>query len=205
MKTLKILFLLTVALVAAAAVIFGMRDYKSGYEVGDIATDFSLKDVSGNQVSLSQFNDAKGFILVFMCNTCPFSIANEERILALDKKYKSVGFPVIGINPNNPVVSPGDSFEAMQQRAKEKNLTFPYLFDEGQQVYPQYGATKTPHVFILKKENGLVIKYIGAIDNSVRDSETVTEKYVENAINSLLSDEDIKTTTTKAIGCSIKE
>lgn len=205
MKTLKILFLLTVALVAAAAVIFGMRDYKSGYEVGDIATDFSLKDVSGNQVSLSQFNDAKGFILVFMCNTCPFSIANEERILALDKKYKSVGFPVIGINPNNPVVSPGDSFEAMQQRSKEKNFTFPYLFDEEQQVYPQYGATKTPHVFILKKENGLVIKYIGAIDNSVRDSETVTEKYVENAINSLLSDEDIKTTTTKAIGCSIKE
>ncbi|RXG20466.1 thioredoxin family protein [Leeuwenhoekiella aequorea] len=205
MKTLKILFLLTVALVAAAAVIFGMRDYKSGYEVGDIATDFSLKNVSGNQVSLSQFNDAKGFILVFMCNTCPFSIANEERILALDKKYKSVGFPVIGINPNNPVVSPGDSFEAMQQRAKEKNFTFPYLFDEGQQVYPQYGATKTPHVFILKKENDLVVKYIGAIDNSVRDSETVTEKYVENAINSLLSDEDIKTTTTKAIGCSIKE
>ena len=205
MKTLKILVLLTVALVAAAAVIFGMRDYKTGYEVGDIATDFSLKDVSGKQVSLSQFNDAKGFILVFMCNTCPFSIANEERILALDKKYKSVGFPVIGINPNNPVVSPGDSFEAMQQRAKEKNFTFPYLFDEEQQVYPQYGATKTPHVFILKKENGLVVKYIGAIDNSVRDSETVTEKYVENAINSLLSDEDIKTTTTKAIGCSIKE
>ena len=205
MKTLKILVLLTVALVAAAAVIFGMRDYKSGYEVGDIATDFSLKDVSGKQVSLSQFNDAKGFILVFMCNTCPFSIANEERILALDKKYKSVGFPVIGINPNNPVVSPGDSFEAMQQRAKEKNFTFPYLFDEGQQVYPQYGATKTPHVFILKKENGLVVKYIGAIDDSVRDSETVTEKYVENAINSLLSDEDIKTTSTKAIGCSIKE
>ncbi len=205
MKTLKILVLLTVALVAAAAVIFGMRDYKTGYEVGDIATDFSLKDVSGKQVSLSQFNDAKGFILVFMCNTCPFSIANEERILALDKKYKSVGFPVIGINPNNPVVSPGDSFEAMQQRAKEKNFTFPYLFDEGQQVYPQYGATKTPHVFILKKENGLVVKYIGAIDDSVRDSETVTEKYVENAINSLLSDEDIKTTSTKAIGCSIKE
>ena len=205
MKTLKILVLLTVALVAAAAVIFGMRDYKTGYEVGDIATDFSLKDVSGNQVSLSQFNDAKGFILVFMCNTCPFSIANEERILALDKKYKSVGFPVIGINPNNPVVSPGDSFEAMQQRAKEKNFTFPYLFDEEQQVYPQYGATKTPHVFILKKENGLVVKYIGAIDDSVRDSETVTEKYVENAINSLLSDEDIKTTSTKAIGCSIKE
>tara|TARA_R110000751_G_scaffold1474_12_gene5603 strand:- start:316 stop:933 length:618 start_codon:yes stop_codon:yes gene_type:complete len=205
MKTLKILVLLTVALVAAAAVIFGMRDYKTGYEVGDIATDFSLKDVSGKQVSLSQFNDAKGFILVFMCNTCPFSIANEERILALDKKYKSVGFPVIGINPNNPVVSPGDSFEAMQQRAKEKNFTFPYLFDEGQQVYPQYGATKTPHVFILKKESGLVVKYIGAIDDSVRDSETVTENYVENAINSLLSDEDIKTTSTKAIGCSIKE
>ena len=205
MKTLKILVLLTVALVAAAAVIFGMRDYKSGYEVGDIATDFSLKDVSGNQVSLSQFNDAKGFILVFMCNTCPFSIANEERILALDKKYKSVGFPVIGINPNNPVVSPGDSFEAMQQRSKEKNFTFPYLFDEEQQVYPLYGATKTPHVFILKKESGLVVKYIGAIDDSVRDSETVTEKYVENAINSLLSDEDIKTTSTKAIGCSIKE
>ena len=177
----------------------------SGYQIGDVVSDFELKNVDGKMISLSDYNEAKGFIITFTCNTCPFAIAYEDRIIALDKKYASKGYPVIAINPNNPLVQPGDSFMAMQQRAKEKGFTFPYLVDEGQKVYPKYGATKTPHMYILQKtKKGNVVKYIGAIDDNHKDASAVKTKYVENAVDALLKGEEIKQTETKAIGCSIK-
>jgi len=176
-----------------------------GYNVGDSATDFKLMNVDDSMVSLSDYKKAKGFIVIFTCNTCPVSIRNEDRILALDKKYKPLGFPVIAINPNNPKVQPGDSFELMKVRAKEKGFTFPYLFDKGQKIFPQYGASATPHVYLLQKETkGLIVKYIGGIDNSSRNPDTVTIKYVENAVDALLDGEPIEVTFTRAIGCSIK-
>ncbi len=177
----------------------------SGYKVGDIAEDFKLKNIDGKMVSLADYKDANGFIIVFTCNTCPYSVANEDRLNALDAKYKDKGYPVIAINPNNPAVQPGDSFELMKVRAKQKNFTFPYLFDEGQKVYPKYGATKTPHVYILKHEQeGLRVKYIGAIDDSSRNEANVNTKYVEEAVDALIANKAVPTTSTKAIGCSIK-
>lgn len=176
-----------------------------GYKVGDIATDFSLKNIDDSMVSMADFKDAKGFIVIFTCNTCPYSIAYEDRIIALDKKYKNLGYPVIAINPNDPEAQKGDSFDLMKVRAKEKGFTFPYLLDVGQKIYPQYGATKTPHVFILQKESdGLQVKYIGAIDDSSRNADAVKTKYTENAVDALLAGKTINETTTKAIGCSIK-
>ena len=175
------------------------------YTIGEKAEDFSLKNIDGKMVSLADFEDARGFIVVFTCNTCPYAVANEDRIIALDKKYKPLGFPVIAINPNNPEASSGDSFELMKVRAAEKGFTFPYLLDEGQKVYPKYGATKTPHVFVLEKENrDLIVKYIGAIDDSSRDPSAVTKKYVENAVDALLAGQTIETVSTRAIGCGIK-
>ena len=177
----------------------------SGYKIGDVATDFSLLNVDDKNVSLSGYADAKGFILIFTCNHCPYAVAYEDRIIALDKKYKKIGYPVIAINPNDPVKQPQDSFELMKVRAKEKGFTFPYLFDDGQKVYPQYGATKTPHVYILQKtDRGNIVQYIGAIDNNHNDAATVTEKYVENAVDALLAGNEVKVKETKAIGCTIK-
>ena len=93
----------------------------------------------------------------------------------------------------------------MQQRAQDKGFTFPYLLDDGQEVYPKYGATKTPHVYIIKKENDRnTIKYIGAIDNNTRNEAAVTERYVEDAVDALLAGKNVQVTETKAIGCSIK-
>ena len=175
------------------------------YTIGEKAEDFSLKNIDGKMVSLADFEEARGFIIIFTCNTCPYAVANEDRIIALDKKYKPLGFPVIAINPNNPETSSGDSFELMKVRAEEKGFTFPYLLDEGQKVYPKYGATKTPHVFVLEKENrDLIVKYIGAIDDSSRDPSAVTKKYVENAVDALLAGQSIETVSTRAIGCGIK-
>ncbi len=176
-----------------------------GYDIGDIATDFELMNVDGNTVSLSDYADAKGFIITFTCNTCPFAVAYEDRVIALHEKYASQGYPVIAIMANNPDVKPGDNFEAMIARAKSKGFTFPYLLDHGQEIYPQYGATKTPHMFILEKtDRGNVVRYIGAIDNNYKDATRVTEKYVEDAVDALLAGGLVERAETKAIGCSIK-
>ncbi|HSD14181.1 MAG TPA: thioredoxin family protein [Flavobacterium sp.] len=203
MKTVKIAALVLLVSIMSAFTL--VKSESGGYQIGDIATDFSLKNVNGKKVSLSDFKDAKGFIVVFTCNHCPYAKAYEDRIIALDKKYKSMGYPVIAINPNNPAVQPDDSFEMMQKRAKEKNFGFPYLFDDGQKIYPQYGATKTPHVYILEKnKGGNVVRYIGAIDDNYSDESEVKNKYVENAVDALLKNQDVPVKTTKAIGCSIK-
>lgn len=203
MRKLKISLVLIVFTLITA---FGLKSTSEGYKIGDKATDFSLKNIDNKMVSMANYHDAKGFIIIFTCNTCPYSVAYEDRINELDKKYKEKGYPVIAINPNNPAVKKGDDFSDMQVRAKEKGFTFPYLFDDGQNIYPQYGATRTPHVFLLNKENeNLIVEYIGAIDNNSQDANAVTEKYAENAVDALLEGKKPALTNTKAIGCSIKK
>ena len=152
--------------------------------------------------SLKDMEDAKGYVVIFTCNHCPYSVAYENRIIALDKKYKSQGYPLIAINPNNPKSYPSDDFANMKIRGKEKGFTFPYLVDKKQKIYPKYGATRTPHVYLLDKDRKA--KYIGAIDNNTKVEE-VTEKYLENAIEALIKGEEPKPNFTKAIGCSIKK
>ena len=200
MKLIKLIVLITSIGWLTA---FTLKSADTGYRIGDSIEDFSLKNTDDTMVSLADYPAAKGFIIIFTCNTCPYSIANEDRIIALDKKYKTQGFLVIAINPNDPVAVPDDSFGKMKVRAQEKGFTFPYLLDVGQKLYPKFGATKTPEVFIVT-QNDLKVQYIGAVDNSSRDATKVTERYVENAVDALLSDEKIEKTKTSAIGCSIK-
>lgn len=203
-NTMKLLFGLVIVLGVSAFTI-GKTTLSEGYKIGDVAEDFSLKNIDGKMVSLSDYKNAKGFIITFTCNTCPYAIAYEDRIVALDKKYASKGYPVIAIMPNNIAVKPDDSPAAMKQRAKEKGFTFPYLFDDAQKVYPKFGATKTPHMFVLQKaKKGNVVKYIGAIDDNYKDANAVTTKYVEKAVDALLQGKEVEQTETKAIGCSIK-
>ncbi len=195
----SILLLLCVVLLMAA------RPAKDGYQVGDTATDFKLKNVDGKVLSLADFSSAKGFIVVFDCNTCPYSKAYNERIVALSKKYASKGFPLVAINSNDPAASPGDSFEEMVKYAKAKKYDFPYLFDESQEIARAYGATNTPHVFILNKAgSALKVAYIGTIDDSPRDASSVSKRYVEDAVDALLAGKEVATSKTKAIGCGIK-
>ncbi|MEC3907158.1 thioredoxin family protein [Tamlana sp. 2201CG12-4] len=177
----------------------------SGYKVGDIAEDFKLKNIDGKMISLSDYKDAKGFIVTFTCNTCPYAVMYEDRIIALNKKYESKGYPVIAIMPNNVKVKPGDALPKMKKRAEEKGFNFPYLIDANQSVYPKYGATKTPHIFVLQKTKaGNMVKYIGAIDDNYKDASAVTTKYVEEAVDALLKGSEVPHKETKAIGCSIK-
>jgi len=177
----------------------------AGLKPGDNAVEFSLKNVDGTSVSLSDYADQKGMILVFTCNPCPFSKAYEQRIISLHLSYADQGFPVVAINPNDVEISPDDTMDKMKARAEEQDYPFPYLKDESQEVYKAYGASKTPHIFLLQNKGGkFKVAYIGAIDDNAMDAAEVTNKYVEKAIAALISGSNPDPATTKAIGCTIK-
>jgi len=173
-----------------------------GLAIGDTAPDFNLKNIDGKMVSLASYEAAKGYIVIFTCNTCPYSVMYEDRIIDLHNKYADQGYPVIAINPNDPSVREGDSYEKMQERATDKAFPFAYVFDAKQEIFPAYGATKTPHVFLLDKNR--VVQYIGAIDNNAQDAESVSSPYVEDAIAAVVAGKKPAVAMTKAIGCGIK-
>ena len=182
-----------------------MNQKTTAYVAGDTASDFRLRNVDGKMLSLADMKDAKGFIVVFTCNHCPYAIKYEQRIIDLDKKFKSLGFPVIAINPNDSAKVPDDSYGNMQKRAQEKGYTFPYLYDRSQEVAKAYGALKTPHVYLLSKEKGkLVVKYVGAIDNNYEDASKADRHFVAEAIAEIQAGKNVTITGTRAIGCSIK-
>ena len=180
-------------------------DTKKGYQVGDAIEDFELKNIDGNMVSLKNIEEAKGYIVVFSCNHCPYVVAYEDRMIDLHKKYAPQGYPIVAINPNDLERVPGDSFEAMQERAKEKSFPFYYLRDDDQSIAQRFGATRTPHVYLVQNEaDKMVVKYIGAIDDSAFDAEVVEEKYLETALDAVMKGEAPDPNFTKAIGCTIK-
>ena len=179
----------------------------AGYQVGDKASDFKLKNVDGKMVSLADNKTTKGYIVVFTCNTCPYAQAYESRIIALHQKYASQGYPVVAINPNDPGIAPGESFAAMQAQAKSKKYPFHYLMDETQQVAQSYGASRTPHLYVLTRQgsgNEFKVSYIGAIDDNSEDAKQVKTKYVENAMTEILAGKPASISSTKAVGCGIK-
>lgn len=196
MKRLVILTLL-VSCIAASP--------DKGYEVGDKAADFKLKNVDGKMISMADFKEAKGFIVIFDCNTCPVSRKYKARIAALSKKYAPLKFQLIAINSNDPGVSPGDSFEENVDEAKANGYDYPYLTDATQEIAHTYGATNTPHVYVLTRSaDGLKVAYIGSIDDNTRGGSGINHKYVEDAVDALLAGKAVPTPRTKAIGCSIK-
>lgn len=194
---------LTFLTLAAALVAWSFTlPVHNGYHIGDTARDFSLKNVNGKMVSLAGIKDAKGYIVIFTCNHCPYAIAYEDRIIALHKKYAKLGYPVVAINPNDKDVQPADSYDNMKKRAKSKKFPFVYLYDDTQEIARAYGATRTPHVFLLDKNR--VVRYIGAIDDNHEDAEAVKTRYLEDAIDALAAGKEVATKETKALGCTIK-
>lgn len=200
--------LTTCLLICMITLLSFKTDTTIGYEVGDKAMDFELVNASSTingidkTVSFNDYKNAKGFIIIFTCNHCPFSKAYEERIIALQKKYEKKDIHVIAINPNDKERQPSDSYDNMKIRAKEKGFNFAYLYDETQDIAKAYGARKTPHVYLLDSKKQ--VKYIGAIDDNTEGGNSVKKKYVENAIAEMLAGKSITKPTSKAIGCTIK-
>lgn len=197
MKKVLIIVLAVIALSTQAQV--------TTLQPGENAPEISLKNVDNKQVSFADYPTAKGFIVIFTCNTCPVSKAYEGRVEELNTKYASAGFPVIAVNANDPAMSSAESFAKMQERAKDNKISYPYLYDEGQKFTNQYGAKNTPHVFLISKsEKGNTIEYVGAIDNDTENTNSEKIKYVEQAISSIQNNQKPAVTSTKAIGCVVK-
>ncbi|EDM43974.1 thiol-disulfide isomerase or thioredoxin [unidentified eubacterium SCB49] len=173
-----------------------------GYKIGEVAADFDLKNVDGSQFSLANIDNAKGYIVVFTCNECPFSKMYEDRLINLHNEYAPKGYSVVAINPNAVPDNEKENFESMQKRAQEKNFPFVYLADDKQEVSPKYGAVRTPHVFILDAERK--VQYIGTIDDNSRSEKDVTVNYIDKAIQALENGTKVDPNYTKAIGCPIK-
>jgi peroxiredoxin len=191
--------------IALAALCLLISGQTFAYKIGEDVSEFRLKNVDGGYVALADFVAARGVAVVFTCNHCPFAKAYEERIIALDRYCTEHGWKMIAINPNDPAQVPEDSFENMQRRAEEKQYRFPYLFDDAQEVAKAFGASRTPHVFLLKNGgSSFTVEYIGAIDDNVDHPEQVRDKYVEGAINAIAAGARPDTPMTRAVGCTIK-
>jgi len=194
------------SLIVSVFALISCTAFGQGLKIGDRVSDFNLKSTEGKLISLSGIQGNKGAIIVFTCNHCPFSNIYEDRIIAIHKKFSALGYPVVAVNPSDAKQIPEESFKQMKKRAKEKSYPFVYLQDESQEIAKAYGATRTPHVFIVQKETDgtYLLRYIGAIDNNADDPAAADKKYVENAVNELLLGNTVSLTITKAIGCSIK-
>jgi len=139
---------------------------------------------------------------VFTCNHCPFAKMWETRIVELGNAYAAKGVGVIAINANDPKVAEEDSYEVMQQRAKERGIKYPYVVDATSGLARAFGATKTPEAFLFDKDGKLV--YHGAIDDNGQEPSKVENAYLKNALEAVVAGRDVAVKETKSIGCGIK-
>ena len=164
--------------------------------------EVKMADVSGEKVSLNDAMGDNGLLVVFSCNTCPWVDAWEDRYVKVSKKYQKNGVGIIAVNPNEASRSKGDSMDEMKARAKKAKYDFYYTVDEGSKLASAFGATRTPHIYLFNNEGTLV--YRGAIDDNARRPRKVESAYLMDAIDAMIAGKKIKTTSTKALGCSIK-
>jgi peroxiredoxin len=171
-------------------------------QIGEPCPDFSLPAVDGKTYARDDFADAEVIVVAFTCNHCPYVIGSEERIITYAADYKQRGVALVAINSNETENHPGDSFENMQQRARERGFNFPYLRDDSQEVARAFGALKTPHFFVFDKDRKL--RYTGRMDDSPREARGATTRELRDATEAILRGEEPKVPLTNPIGCNIK-
>ena len=166
--------------------------------------NFTLKSTDGKWVSLSDYPDAKGFIIVFTCNHCPFAKLYPERLNALTTKYQAQGIPLLAISSMDTISYEEDTYLKMVRRAKKEGYNFPYLYDPDQAIAKLFGAEKTPQAFVLwKQKDHFEVNYTGAIDDNGMNPKLVEKPYVQWAVDALLKQQEVSITKTSAVGCQI--
>lgn len=183
---LSVALLALIATTASAAV-----------KVGDKAPEFKdIPAVDGKKVSLADYKDAKAVVVCFTCNACPVSQAYESRFIDFTKKYGDKGVKFVAINVNT-----SEDLEKMKQRAEEQGFNFPYAYQAEGTSAKEYGARVTPHLFVIDQDQK--VAYIGAFDSDMNESKA-DKKYVEDAVNAILTGKKVPVSETKAVGCGIK-
>jgi len=198
--TRKALFAIPVVLglAATAALAGGPLAIGAGMPMADV----KMKSVDGKELSLTDVKTAQGTLVVFTCNHCPFAKMWEKRIVELGNSYAAKGVGVVAINANDPKVAEEDSYEVMQQRAKDRGMEFPYVVDATSGLARAFGATKTPEAFLFDKDGKLV--YHGAVDDNGQEPAKVENAYLKNALDAVVAGKDVTVKETKSIGCGIK-
>ena len=199
MTRAKNLIVAVAAAAVAALAAGGCYADDSKLKIGDAAPAWSdLPGTDEQKHSLADYKDAKLLVLVFTCNHCPVAQAYEDRLIAVEQDYGSKGAKVVAVNVNN--IEP-DRMAAMKKRAADKGFNFPYLYDASQKIGHDYGATVTPHVFVLDQDRK--IAYMGAVDDSM-EAKKVKTHYLHDALDALLAGKAPPKAVTKQFGCGIK-
>ena len=190
---------LVVAVAVMCAMVTTASCYAGKLKIGDAAPDWrALPGVDGKSHGLADYGSAKAIVLVFTCNRCPVAKAYEDRLVEFQADYKDKGVQVVAVNVNDVA---GDRLDAMKERAESKKFNFPYLFDKSQKIGRDYGATCTPHFFLLDADRKLA--YTGAMDDAMK-ADNVKEKYLRDAVDAVLAGKEPPKTVTKQRGCGIK-
>lgn len=181
-----------------------MASSSSMLPLGTKAPDFNLVDVVSREiVSLESFSSKKALLVMFICRHCPFVKHVQDELAKIGKDYKDKDLGIVAISANDPVAYPEDSPESLEEQAKELGFTFPYCFDETQEVAKAYSATCTPDFFLFNKERKLV--YRGQLDDSRPSNDMpVTGRDLRDAINAVLEDKPVNENQKPSIGCGIK-
>ncbi len=198
---MKLLSTISIALLLISA--FAFRSAKKDSPIGKVVQDFALINTDGRVTSLKNYPDAKGFIVVFTCNHCPFAKLYTKRFNDLSAKYTPLGVPLLAINSMDTLVYEEESFQLMQKKASDAGFHFPYLYDARQSVGKNFGAEHTPHAFVIWKENNeWSIKYSGAIDDNGEHPE-LAAPYIAQAVDELLKGKPVSHAETPSFGCAI--
>lgn len=169
-------------------------------------SNFKLKSAKTNQwVSLSDYKNSKGFIVVFLSNKCPMAKFYSKRLNQMSEKYSKLGVHLLAINSMDTLVYGEESFSKMRKKAKADNFSFPYLQDRNQTIARQFKAENTPQAFVVWKNSAgqLIIKYHGAIDDNAGEPEKATHHYLTDAVDELLMKKKVTTTKSDSFGCRI--
>ncbi len=171
--------------------------------LGEKAPDFSLPNVDGRTVSLDDFGQASALLVIFMSNHCPFVKHVAEELARLGKDYQARGAAIVGINSNDVDNYPEDSPKNMQNEVQIRGYTFPYLFDESQEVAKAYRAACTPDFFLFDKDRWLV--YRGQLDSSRPGNDLpINGEDLRAALDAVLQGKPVVQEQKPSIGCNIK-
>ncbi|MDA0661131.1 MAG: thioredoxin family protein [Planctomycetota bacterium] len=180
--------------------------YNRRLAVGDLAPSFdALPATDGRMIATSDFEAAKVLVVVFTCNSCPYSVDYEDRLNAFQTEYCTAtsenAAPQVQLVAINSNLVSADLPDQMKARAEQKGFRFPYLFDASQQVPQAYGAVRTPEFFVLNQERRVV--YMGTFDDNANPKE-VKHRFVQSAVQATLRDEPVEVSETAPVGCMIR-
>jgi peroxiredoxin len=179
-----------------------MPSYSAPGEIGSGLENFTLTGTDDRVYSPDQLKDKDILVIIFMCNHCPYVKAVADRLVAFQEKYGSRNVQLTGINSNDSVTYPEDSFENMKLFAERYKLNFPYLYDESQEVAKKYSAVCTPDIYVYDKERKL--RYRGRLDDSWKDESKITTRDLEKATERILEGKEVDFDQIPSVGCSIK-